>query len=107
MLQSVLNGHTSRVGSTKVDKKTAEKLLKIYKGYLVKDRRMQTKFDEMTADEVIRAFKPFLENKQVTNEVAPEGWEKTVKAMKDEPGIDNPWALAWWMKGKGYQSHKK
>ena len=65
MLQSVLNGHTSRVGSTKVDKKTAEKLLKIYKGYLVKDRRMQTKFDEMTADEAIRAFKPFLENKQL------------------------------------------
>jgi len=107
LLKSVLNGHTSRVGSTKVDKKTAEKLLKIYKGYLVKDRRMQTKFDEMTADEVIRAFKPFLENKQVTNEVAPEGWEKTVKAMKDEPGIDNPWALAWWMKGQGFKSHKK
>lgn len=39
-------------------------------------------------------------------EKAPEGWEKTVKAMKDEPGIDNPWALAHWMKGKGYQSHK-
>lgn len=40
-------------------------------------------------------------------EKAPEGWEKTVKAMKDEPGIDNPWALAHWMKGKGYKSHKE
>ena len=39
-------------------------------------------------------------------EKAPEGWEKTVKAMKDEPGVDNPWALAHWMKGKGYKSHK-
>jgi hypothetical protein len=48
-----------------------------------------------------------MENKKVTNEVAPEGWEKTVKAMKDEPGIDNPWALAWWMKGQGFKSHKK
>lgn len=40
-------------------------------------------------------------------EVAPKGWEGTVKAMKkhgDE--IDNPWALAHWMKGKGYKSHK-
>jgi hypothetical protein len=41
------------------------------------------------------------------NEVAPKGWEGTVKAMKDEKGIDNPWALAWWMKNKGYKSHKE
>jgi hypothetical protein len=104
LLKSVVDGSTSRVGSTKVDKKTAEKLLKLYK---VGDVAMQSKFDKMTADKVISAFKPFVENKQVTNEVAPEGWEKTVKAMKDEPGIDNPWALAWWMKGQGFKSHKK
>ena len=104
LLKSVVDGSTSRVGSTKVDKKTAEKLLKLYK---VGDVAMQSKFDKMTADKVISAFKPFVENKQVTNEVAPEGWEKTVKAMKDEPGIDNPWALAWWMKGRGFKSHKK
>ena len=48
-----------------------------------------------------------MENSKLKTEVAPEGWEKTVKAMKDEPAIDNPYALAWWMKGKGYQSHKK
>ena len=104
LLKSVVDGSTSRVGSTKVDKKTAEKLLKLYK---VGDVAMQNKFDKMTADKVISAFKPFMENKKVTNEVAPEGWEKTVKAMKDEPGIDNPWALAWWMKGQGFKSHKK
>ena len=104
LLKSVVDGSTSRVGSTKVDKKTAEKLLKLYK---VGDVAMQSKFDKMTADKVISAFKPFMENKKVTNEVAPEGWEKTVKAMKDEPGIDNPWALAWWMKGQGFKSHKK
>jgi hypothetical protein len=40
-------------------------------------------------------------------EKAPEGWEGTVKAMKDEPGIDNPYALTNWMKNKGYQSHKE
>jgi hypothetical protein len=39
-------------------------------------------------------------------EKAPKGWEGTVKAMKDEPGIDNPFALSHWMKKKGYQSHK-
>jgi len=34
--------------------------------------------------------------------VAPEGWEDTIKKMKKEPGIDNPWALANDMKNKGY-----
>lgn len=33
--------------------------------------------------------------------VAPEGWEPTVKKMKKHPEIDNPWALAWYMKNKG------
>lgn len=41
-------------------------------------------------------------------EVAPKGWEGTVKAMKKHKDeIDNPWALAWYMKNKGYKSHKK
>jgi hypothetical protein len=104
LLKQVANGSTSRIGSTKVDKKTAEKLLKLYNSG---DVKMQNKFDGMSIDKVTSAFKPFMENNKLKNEVAPEGWEGTVKAMKDEPGIDNPWALAWWMKGKGYQSHKK
>ncbi len=62
--------------------------------------------------------------------VAPPGWEETVKHMKkyvkdaedqgDQQGgqgemdetaqrkkkrIENPWALAWWMKEKGYEPH--
>jgi hypothetical protein len=40
-------------------------------------------------------------------ESAPEGWEGTVKAMKKHKEIDNPWALAHYMKNKGYKSHKK
>jgi hypothetical protein len=38
--------------------------------------------------------------------VAPEGWESTVKEMKGKEEIDNPFALAWWMKGKGYSPKK-
>ena len=34
--------------------------------------------------------------------VAPPGWEDTVKKMKKHDEIDNPWALAWSMKNKGY-----
>lgn len=41
------------------------------------------------------------------SEKAPQGWEGTVKAMKKHGEIDNPYALAHWMKGKGYKSHKK
>jgi hypothetical protein len=39
-------------------------------------------------------------------EKAPPGWEGTVKAMKKHSEIDNPFALAWWMKRKGAKSHK-
>ena len=42
-----------------------------------------------------------------TTESAPKGWEGTVKAMKKHKDIDNPWALAHYMKNKGYKSHKK
>lgn len=31
--------------------------------------------------------------------VAPPGMERTVRALKREPGVDNPFALAWWIKG--------
>jgi hypothetical protein len=43
-------------------------------------------------------------------EKSPPGWEGTVKAMKRDKkkgknSIDNPWALSWYMKGKGDKSH--
>ena len=40
-------------------------------------------------------------------EVSPPGFEGTVKAMKKHKEIDNPYALAWYMKNKGFKSHKK
>jgi hypothetical protein len=40
-------------------------------------------------------------------EVAPEGYEKIVKALKKNPSIDNPWAVAWSMKKKGIKPKKK
>jgi hypothetical protein len=43
----------------------------------------------------------------VIAEVAPEGWEKTIKKMKKHKEIDNPWALANWMKKKGYTPTKE
>ena len=40
-------------------------------------------------------------------EVSPPGFKGTVKAMKKHGEIDNPFALAWYMKKKGYKSHRK
>lgn len=39
-------------------------------------------------------------------EQAPDGWEGTVKSMKKHSNVDNPYALAHWMKDQGYKSHK-
>lgn len=38
---------------------------------------------------------------------SPPGWGGTVEHMKERHSdeIDNPFALAWWMKNKGYKSH--
>jgi hypothetical protein len=43
----------------------------------------------------------------VLMEDSPKGWKGTVKAMKKHGEVDNPYALGWWMKNKGYKSHKK
>ena len=40
-------------------------------------------------------------------EKAAEGFEGTVKAMKKNKDITNPWALSHHMKNKGYKSHIK
>lgn len=39
------------------------------------------------------------------HEVSPPGMKKMVKKMKKHKEIDNPFALAWSMKKKGYKSH--
>jgi len=39
--------------------------------------------------------------------VAPPGWGGTVEHMKEHEEIENPWALAWWMRNKGNKPHYK
>jgi hypothetical protein len=60
-------------------------------------------------DKTTASIKKSLSKEEVeeVQEVAPPGFEGTVKAMKKYKKIDNPWALAWSMKNKGYKSHKK
>jgi hypothetical protein len=65
---------------------------------------------EATDDAILNEFALMMKDdafmKDHVNEVAPEGWEPTVKAMKKHKDITNPWALAYWMKNKGYKSHE-
>lgn len=58
-------------------------------------------------DKTTAGIKKSLNREETVVEVAPPGFEGTVKAMKKHKDIDNPWALAWSMKNKGYKSHKK
>lgn len=44
---------------------------------------------------------------QLCQEESPPGFKGTVKAMKKNKDIDNPYALGWWMKNRGYKSHRK
>jgi hypothetical protein len=65
-------------------------------------------------DQIVRAassigkgFKPAFPDspslqKQIDMEVAPPGWEGPIKKMKKDPNIDNPFALAYWMKNRGF-----
>jgi hypothetical protein len=46
-------------------------------------------------------------NESSLDEVSPPGWGKTVEKMKKHKEIDNPFALAWSMKKKGYEPHYK
>lgn len=39
-------------------------------------------------------------------EVTPPGYEHVVKGLKKNPDVDNPWAVAWWMKGQGIHPKK-
>lgn len=57
-----------------------------------------------------RTARKFLSQQEEDEEVvavAPPGWEGPVKDMKKDKDIDNPWALAWYMKNKGDKPHKE
>ena len=41
------------------------------------------------------------------DEVSPPGYEKMVKALKKDPEVENPWAVAWSAKKKGYKKSDK
>ena len=49
-------------------------------------------------------FEKLHPGKKIT-EKSPPGWSGTTKAMKKHKNIDNPFALAWWMKNRGEHPH--
>lgn len=61
----------------------------------MKKNEKYIRFSELTA---IRGA-PIQEARR---EVTPPGFEPVVKALKRKGGVENPWAVAWSMKDKGY-----
>lgn len=53
----------------------------------------------------VGGFRPLRDRR--ASEVAPPGYEPVVKALKKQPEIDNPWAVAWSMKSRGIRPKKK
>jgi len=121
--------YTLREGGDWFDKMTINRNMKELKGLCEKfekearlckeqEQRMEALYEDMgyvlsryfeiaeISEDVMRERLGIKEKKKTVTEKAPEGWEGTVKAMKDKPEIDNPWALAHHMKNKGYTSHK-
>jgi hypothetical protein len=81
--------------------------------YFVKDGKMYkvSVYPNQEQEAIARGYRRTRDEAKAkasnVSEVSPPGWEKTVKAMKKHDNIDNPFALAWSMKNKGYKSHKK
>jgi len=67
----------------------------------------ESKLTKSKLKQLIREELEAVLSEEELEEEAPPGWEGTVKKMKKDKDIDNPWALAWWMKNKGYKSHQK
>jgi hypothetical protein len=57
-------------------------------------------------NEMLKKYGPPKVQQLEKDAVAPPGWEGTVKHLKKHKEVSNPWALSWWMKDKGYKSHK-
>ena len=57
-------------------------------------------------DRIQALIQDIMKGRYIKKNVAPEGWEETIKGMKKHPEIDNPFALAWWMKDKGYKGNE-
>ncbi len=63
---------------------------------------------ELTEDDLSGiALARYVEGGENLTQVVPPGWEGTVKKMKKDKDIDNPWALAWHLKNKGASPNRK
>lgn len=71
------------------------------------DEILLKEYQEMLKDtEFLSKYPTELDDSKI-GEVSPPGWEGTIKAMKKHKDLKTPWALAWYMKNKGYKPHYK
>tara|TARA_Y100000034_G_C6898487_1_gene414790 strand:+ start:2646 stop:2933 length:288 start_codon:yes stop_codon:yes gene_type:complete len=87
---------------------TKRQLRRIIREYALAEQSLPTSPGAlMDLGDAASAVNPYSEADELhedeLEEVAPPGWEGTVKKMKGDPDIENPWALAWSMKKKGHK----
>lgn len=70
-------------------------------------KRYGDRGEQMLNKQANRMFKSKKKEESLDmTEATPPGFEKVVKALKHEKGVDNPWAVAWSMKDKGEKPKK-
>jgi hypothetical protein len=104
--------HREELESDKAVEDFVDEIIKSnYNFFIVQNIQGYKKHIDHERDDQSLGEYPFMEPEypkpEYQNEVAPPGWEGTVKGMKKHKDISNPWALAWSMKNKGFKSHKK
>lgn len=74
---------------------------------LVKDADQDNDSNEVTAIQNVPdpADVSAADDSSDQNDVSPKGWGKTVEKMKKHKDLDNPFALANWMKNEHYKPH--
>lgn len=68
-------------------------------------QRWQSFLDEHRG-ELLREIR-HLEGSRQADAPKGKGWERVTKDLKKEPGVDNPYALANWMKGQNYKPREQ
>lgn len=64
------------------------------------EKTKESKFGESVFGKKRKRFTESEVRKAIENEVSPPGMEHVVKKLKKQPGVENPWAVAWNQYGK-------
>ena len=67
---------------------------------------MSSPINASFADAALQARRALDATVAILDGVAPPGWNPSVQQMQKTDGIGNPYALAWWMRNRGFTPAK-